>query len=60
MNSKLYYEFLKELNKAEEELKVAKNNWKLSKTIANEKNLKVAECKSIQWQKAVNLLYLKG
>ncbi len=51
MNSKLYYEFLKELTKAEKELKVAKNNWKLSKTILNEKNLKVAECKSIQWQK---------
>lgn len=37
MNSKLYYEFLKELTKAEKELKVAKNNWKLSKTILNEK-----------------------
>jgi hypothetical protein len=60
MNSKLFYEISKELTKAEEELKVAKENYKNNKLSENETFKKLAQCKFDQWQKIMNLLYLYG
>lgn len=61
MNSKLYYEFAKEINQAEKEL------GEINQLIKDEgatpertiqKNL--IQCRLQQWQKARNLLYTKG
>ncbi|HLO11093.1 MAG TPA: hypothetical protein VK190_02430 [Pseudoneobacillus sp.] len=61
MNSKLYYEFTKELNAAQEELdaikKLIKDEGSTPERVI-QKNL--IECRQKQWQKAVNLLYTKG
>ena len=58
MNSKLYHKISKEFYNSEEELKIARNNFKQNKSDENNLILKIAETKFTQWQKALNYLYL--
>jgi hypothetical protein len=60
MNSGLYYAFSKELTQAENELNEAKAKLKVDNSAESVTAVAVAQTKCNDWQKAVNLLYLRG
>lgn len=60
MNTKLFYTFSAEINKAEEEFKLATEKWKRDKSLENTIAKDLAQVKLSQWQKAMNYLYIKS